>query len=143
MTDEQRPKVGVGVMIFKDGKVLLGKRISSHGVNEYSFPGGHVEYLESFEDCVRREVREECGLEIQNIQFVCVSNIVDYKPKHFITLSFSAEWESGEPHVLEPEKCENWDWYSLTDLPDPIFSFSQKVIEAYQTGKNYFDIESR
>lgn len=36
-------KVGVAVMILKDGKVLLSKRRGSHGEGEYSFPGGHLE----------------------------------------------------------------------------------------------------
>ena len=51
---ENHPKVGVGVMVLKDGKVLLTRRKGSHGAGEYSFPGGHLEYMESFEDCARR-----------------------------------------------------------------------------------------
>ena len=65
----QRPKVGIGVMIFKDDKILLGKRKGSHGEDEYAFPGGHLEYMESFAGCARREVSEECGIEIDNIRF--------------------------------------------------------------------------
>ena len=61
------PKVGVGVMIIKNGKVLFHKRKGSHGDGEYAWPGGHLEYMESFEDCVRREVYEEAGIEIKNI----------------------------------------------------------------------------
>lgn len=61
--------VGVGVMIFdKDGMILLGKRKGSHGAGEYSFPGGHLEYGESFEECAKREVMEECGIEIKNLE---------------------------------------------------------------------------
>ena len=45
----ERPKVGVGVMVFKDGKILLAKRKGSHGAGEYAFPGGHLEFGESFE----------------------------------------------------------------------------------------------
>ena len=48
MDKEQRPKVGIGVMVFKDGKVLMGKRKSSHGEGEWAWPGGHLEYMESF-----------------------------------------------------------------------------------------------
>ena len=65
----QRPNVGVGVMILKDEKVLLGKRKGSHGAGEYAFPGGHLEYLESFSTCAQREVMEECGIEIDQIRF--------------------------------------------------------------------------
>jgi 8-oxo-dGTP diphosphatase len=69
MQQEQRPKVGVGVMIFKDGKVLLGKRKSSHGDGEYAWPGGHMEYMESFEECAKRETMEETGMQIRNVRF--------------------------------------------------------------------------
>ena len=44
-----RPKVGLGVMVIKDGKVLMCKRKSSHGTGEWAWPGGHVEHVESFE----------------------------------------------------------------------------------------------
>ena len=52
--DENKPKVGMGIMILKDGKILLGKRKNSHGSGEYAFPGGHLEYMESFEGCAKR-----------------------------------------------------------------------------------------
>lgn len=53
------PKVGVGIMVMKNGKVLLGKRKGSHGTGKYAWPGGHMEHMESFEECAKREVREE------------------------------------------------------------------------------------
>ncbi len=65
----QKPKVGVGVMILRNDKVLFGKRRGSHGEGEFAFPGGHLEYMESFADCAKREVNEECGIEIDNIRF--------------------------------------------------------------------------
>lgn len=137
--DKERPKVGVGVMILKDGKVLLHKRKGSHGAGEYSWPGGHMEYMESFEDCVRREVREEAGIEIKNIRFLRLLNLKAYAPKHFIDLGFMAEWASGEPQVMEPDRCEAWGWYDLEDLPKPCFAGIATYIEAYKTGRNYFD----
>ena len=81
---KQKPRVGVGVMIFKNGKVLLSKRKGSHGEGEYSFPGGHLEYMESFEDCAVREVQEECGIKIKNINFLYLTNIKKYAPKHYV-----------------------------------------------------------
>ncbi|OGI64368.1 hypothetical protein A2914_01890 [Candidatus Nomurabacteria bacterium RIFCSPLOWO2_01_FULL_41_21] len=139
MDEEKITKVGVGVMILKDGKVLLGKRKSLHGEGQYSPPGGHLEHLEGFEDAVRREVMEECGVKIKNIKFVHVANIMHYAPKHYMNIFFSADWDSGEPEVLEPKKCESWDWYDLDNLPEPLFLQTKLGIENYKSGNHYND----
>lgn len=136
---ENKPKVGVGVMIFKDGKVLLGKRKGAHGEGEYAFPGGHLEHMESFEGCARRETREECGIEIENIRFQLLSNVTTYEPKHYVHIGLTADWKSGEPEVLEPEKCESWEWYDLDALPAPIFIMSQQAFDCHKTGGCYLD----
>jgi 8-oxo-dGTP diphosphatase len=77
-------RVGVGVMVLKDGEVLLGLRNGSHGAGEWAFPGGHLEYMETFEDCAKRETLEECGVEIQNIRFQLLANLRQYGPKHYV-----------------------------------------------------------
>lgn len=139
MGNIERPKVGIGVMIFKDGKVLLGKRKNAHGGGSYAWPGGHMEYMESFEDCAKRESKEEAGIEIQNIRFLRLMNLKTYAPKHYVDIGLVADWKSGEPQIMEPEKCEGWDWYDLDNLPQPLFDTIPNYIEAYKTGKNYFD----
>ncbi|MBP9855815.1 MAG: NUDIX domain-containing protein [Candidatus Pacebacteria bacterium] len=133
------PKVGVGVMILKEGKVLLGKRKGSHGAGEYSFPGGHLEYMESFEDCARREIEEECGIKVKNLRFQYLTNITQYAPKHYTHVGLMGEWESGEPQVLEPEKVEGWEWYTLDSLPEPLFTLCQLAFDAHKTGKVYYE----
>jgi 8-oxo-dGTP diphosphatase len=135
---ENIPKVGVGVMIWKDHKILLGKRKNAHGEGQYAFPGGHFEYMESFEDCARREVREEVGIELDNIKFQLLGNITDFAPKHYVQVSFTAEWKSGDVKVLEPEKCEGWEWFELDKLPDNIMITSRLSIESYKNGQIYF-----
>lgn len=136
-----RPKVGVGVIIFKDGKVLVGKRKASHGAGEYAFPGGHLEYMESFEDCAKRETMEECGIKIKNVRFLNVSNLIAYNPKHYVNIQLIADWESGEPQDLEPEKVNEWQWFPIDEIPGQKFIFSEQGIESIKTGRNYFDIE--
>lgn len=136
----QHPRVGIGVMIFKANKVLLGKRKNSHGEGAYAWPGGHLEYMESFEDCAKRETTEETGMKIINVKFLRLMNLKDYAPKHFVDIGLIADWQNGEPQILEPEKCEGWDWYDIDNLPQPLFSTIPSYIEAYKTGKNYFDM---
>ena len=132
-------KVGVGVMVMKEGKVLLGKRKSSHGAGEYAWPGGHMEYMESFEICVKREVKEETGIEIKNVRFLRLLNLKDYAPKHYVDVGLIADWKSGKPKVMEPDKAESWGWYEIDKLPKPLFSTLPAYFEALITGKNFFD----
>ncbi len=139
MEQEQRPKVGLGVMIFKDRKILFGKRKNAHGEGEYAWPGGHLEHMEGFEECAKRETLEETGMEIDNIKFLRLLNFKDYAPKHYVDILLTADWKSGEPQVLEPHKCEGWDWYDIDNLPEPLFKAEYSGIEAYKTGRNFFD----
>ena len=132
-------QVGIGVMIIKDGKVLLGKRKGKHGAGEYAWPGGHFEYMESFEQCARREVMEETGMEIDNVRFLRILNLNAYAPKHYVDIGLVADWKSGDPIVKEPERCEAWQWYDLDILPKPLFAPVESYVEAYKTGKNFFD----
>lgn len=134
------PRVGIGVMILRDGKVLLGKRKNSHGSGEYAFPGGHLEYGESFESCARRETIEETGIHIKNIRFQYLRNVLEYMPKHYVHINLLADWDSGEPKVMEPDKCENWQWYDIENLPSPLFKTIPFSIEAYKTGKYFWDV---
>lgn len=132
-------RVGMSVLIFKEGKILLGRRKNAHGAGEYATPGGHLEYMESFEQCAIRETLEECGITLKNIRFHMLANVISYAPKHYVHIGVIADWASGEPHVLEPDKCESWGWYDLDDLPQPLFATIVLAIESYRTGRMYFD----
>lgn len=141
MSGEQRPKVGVGLLIVKGGKILLGKRKGAHGEGEYAGAGGHLEQLESFEECSLRELAEEAGasLKVKNIRFLCVTNLRKYAPKHYIDIGMVAEWDDGNPEIMEPDKLENGNWYDMNDLPTPLFGVIPKYVEAYKTGRDYFN----
>jgi 8-oxo-dGTP diphosphatase len=134
VTVNPEPRVGIGVMILKDNQVLLARRRGSHGAGEYAFPGGHLEYMESFADCAKRETREECGVEITNIRFQFLRNLTEYAPKHYVHIALIADWGSGEPAVLEPDKAESWQWYELNHLPSPLFATYLQAIHHYRNG---------
>jgi len=126
-------------MLMKDSRVLLTKRKGSHGEGEYSFPGGHLEFGESFEDCARRETLEESGIEIDNIQFQYLANVKKYGGKHYVHIGLTADWKSGDPRNLEPDKSEGWEWYSFDDLPAPLFEMCRLAFQSSKTGQNYYD----
>ncbi|MFA6050194.1 MAG: NUDIX domain-containing protein [Candidatus Paceibacterota bacterium] len=137
---ENVTKVGVGVMIWKDGKVLLGKRLNEndHVPFQYAFPGGHLEYGESFEECCCRETLEETGMTIKNIRFVLVGNVTNLGPRHYIQIGFVADWESGEPQTMEPDKCEGWEWVDPKDFPENMMIHSKLIYDSFKTGQNYY-----
>lgn len=119
---KQRPYVGVAAIVIKNGKVLLGKRKNSHGAGTWQFPGGHLEFNESVEDCARREVFEETGIKIKNVRLGPYTNdIFIDEQKHYITLFAISEFDSGELKLREPDKCEAWNWFEWSKLPKPSF----------------------
>jgi 8-oxo-dGTP diphosphatase len=117
-----RPKVGLGVLIRHQGKILLGKRKNAHGEGDWCAPGGHLEAAESFEECALREVGEETGLKIKNLRFAtCTNDIFINEDKHYVTIIMVADWEGGDPELKEPDKCEKWEWFDWNNLPDHLF----------------------
>lgn len=140
MNEAKRPKIGIGLLVVRGDTILLGQRKSSHGTGEFGGPGGHLEQNESFEECVMREFAEEAGSEIKisDPEFLCVTNLRKYPPKHYVDIGMVAEWKSGTPMVGEPHKLESWNWYPMDKLPKPLFGCMENYIEAYKTGKKYF-----
>jgi len=127
----QRPLIGIGVIIIRDGNILLGKRRNTHGAGSWCCPGGHLEFGESFEACARREVREETGLEIENLRPGTFTNdLFSREGKHYVTLFMLADCPRGEPLVCEPDKCETWAWFSVDALPQPLFLPLENLFKA-------------
>lgn len=119
---ERRPIVGAGVLVVSDDAVLLGLRRGSHGAGTWSPPGGHLEYGEDPVACVRREALEEAGISLGACAFVGVTNdIFAAEGKHYVTLFYASTLAGGTPTVLEPEKCEAWQFWPWAGLPDNLF----------------------
>jgi 8-oxo-dGTP diphosphatase len=116
------PRVGVGVFVVHQGRVLLGKRRGAHGAGTWGLPGGHLEHGETIDHCARREVLEETGLDVLDVRLGPYVSDVFPEGKHYVTLFATARPSNGaEARVLEPEKCERWDWFVWEALPEPLF----------------------
>lgn len=122
--------MGIGVIIIKDGKVLLGQRKNAHGEGSWCPPGGHLEFGETWQECVERETKEETGLKIKNIRFGMTTNdIFPKEKKHYITIHMLVDYDSGEAKVMEPDKCERWEWFAWNELPRPLFIPTQNLLK--------------
>jgi 8-oxo-dGTP diphosphatase len=91
---EIRPKVGIGVYIV-DGKgnLLMTLRTSVHEPGTWCPPGGHLEMGESFLECSKKEVKEEVGLEIEEVELLAVVNNIFSQEKHYVNIDF-VPWAS-------------------------------------------------
>lgn len=115
-------RVGVAAVILREGRVLLGERIGSHGSHTWATPGGHLEMGESIEACAKRETFEETGLVIESFKKLTFTNdIFEKEGKHYVTLFVVGSCSSGEPQITEPDKCKQWKWFDLEELPEPLF----------------------
>lgn len=130
-------KIGVGVVIEKDGLILLGHRVNNYkdtgGIYEldsWTLPGGKQEYSETIEECAIREVKEETDLDITDIKVFGASD--DIAPnKHFITIHTIGKYVSGNVTIMENDKIDEWKYFDINDLPENIYSPSRKTIELY------------
>ncbi len=144
MIENKKPGVGFGVMILKEGKVLLGERHGDpekasselEGAGTWTMPGGKLHFRESFEDGAKREVMEETGMKINTIKVVCVNND-RVEEAHFITIGLFSDDFEGEPEVKGPDEITEWKWFDLEDLPSPLYFPSEKVLQNYKENKFY------
>ena len=114
-------KVGVAVIIIKDKKILLGKRINSIGHNTWAPPGGKMNYKETIENCAKRETLEETGIHINNVKKSTFTNDL-FENDHYVSCFVTAEYDNGNLELKEPDKCSEWKWFNLNDLPQPLFT---------------------
>lgn len=133
-------KIGTCVLLLDQDqqKVVLGKRKNSYMAGSYGLPGGRVELGEALVDTAKREVREETGIEILSLEFV--TTIRDFQGTHdFVHFVFASSDWVGQPKTLEPEKCEGWEWFSLSNLPEQILAGHKLAIQAYQSQQKLVD----
>ena len=116
------PRVGVAVIVERNGQVLMMKRKNAHGAGTWAVPGGHLEFGETLEECAIRETLEEVGVEIGDIRFAGITNDVFSKEgRHYITIWMQGRLKSGEPTIAAAREVAEVGWFRWKALPSPLF----------------------
>jgi nucleoside triphosphatase len=133
MGDQTFPESTVGVFIFNpQGQLLLLRSHKWPGC--YVVPGGHVELGERMEDAVLRETKEETGLDVVGLQFLCWQEFIYdpsfWKQKHFIFFDYACQTVSSEVHLNN--EAESYIWIDpIKALYLPVDRYTRVSIDKY------------
>ena len=115
-----RPILAVGTIVVHNGRVLLARRGKEPAVGRWSVPGGGVHLGEELRDAARREIREECGIEVE---LTDVLEIIERMTRdaegriqyHYVIVDYLATWVGGDltPSPEAPEIC----WVAPEEFP--------------------------
>lgn len=125
---------GVGAAIFnEEGKLFITKR-GQKAQNErgmWEIPGGAIEFGETCEEAIRREIREEVDVDIEVLELLGIhDHIIPEEHQHWLAPTFICNIVKGEPKILEPEKCEQIGWFTLEEAERlPLSSITRWDIE--------------
>lgn len=140
--EQKYPEPTVGALILNDRReILLAKSWKWHG--KYTLPGGHIEVGETAEEALKREVKEEVGLEIESMDFLILQEAINskefFKPKHFIFLDFVCRVKSSTVKIDNSEMQEA-KWVRPEEaLKLDIDSFTRNSIKKYLENRKRYD----
>ena len=138
----ERHKLIAAVYLFlaQDGKVLLSRRYNTgYHDGEYSLVAGHIEKGESATAAMVREAEEEAGIAIKP-ESLKLAHFIHRKGEdgdERMNFFFTTDRWDGEPHIVEPEKCDELRWFPIADLPENVIPYIRTAIENWHKGVLY------
>ncbi|APO74948.1 NUDIX hydrolase domain-containing protein [Rhizobium etli 8C-3] len=124
------PGLGVGLVILRDGKILLYKRILAPEAGHWSIVGGKVDHMEPIAEAARREAEEETGLTIARAELLGHAEVISgADAQHWVSFLYIATEVSGDPQLTEPEKLSDFGWFTRSELPTPLSDFAKAAID--------------
>lgn len=120
-------RIAVDALIIRENKILLIKRAVEPFKDLWALPGGGIDFDETAEEALYKEVLEETGLEVLSSKFLKVYTDPKRDPKQVITLSYLVETK-GEPKAGDDAK--EYQWFDLHALPKLGFDHNT-IIDEY------------
>jgi 8-oxo-dGTP diphosphatase len=137
------PRVGVGTVVMRKDRALVGLRAGSHAAGEWAFPGGKNDLGETVIETALRENLEEHGLDASEPRKLRYFTEDFFYNRHtgllerqFLTVFVVCESYDGEPVRVEPEKCLEWRWMRWDDLRSGVLLLMEgtaDIVQRYET----------
>jgi len=129
----KKPSVTADGIVTRGNELLLIRRGAQPFKGSYALPGGFLNYGETLEDCVLREVLEETGLKTRIVGLVGVYSSPDRDPRgHFVTAIFHLETVSGTARA--GDDASTAEWISLDRLPKFAFDHG-KIVQEFMASR--------
>jgi 8-oxo-dGTP diphosphatase len=115
-TPSNRPQLAVSAAIFRGPDLLVVRRAQSPAKGFFSLPGGRVEYGESLQAALHREVAEETGLSIDIVALAGWREVLpgQLHPGHYLIMSFAARWRAGD--VALNHELDEFRWIAPSEI---------------------------
>jgi ADP-ribose pyrophosphatase YjhB (NUDIX family) len=121
----------VFVVIEKDNKFLLLRRAGTGYMDGwYDLPAGHLEDQEELKAGAARELYEEASLKVvpADLKLTHVYQNHTGEPPHYGYMFVAKKW-SGEPKIMEPEKCDDIGWFSIEAFPSKTLPYTKFALK--------------
>lgn len=128
---EKNIRVGaIALLRNENNEILMMLRNREPAKNCWAIPGGKVEMFETLEETLKREMKEELGVEVEVTKFLCnIQDINKEKGEHWIMPVYETKILSGEIKNMEPEKHKELAWFSINSVPENISYMTKMVIK--------------
>jgi len=128
---EKTPRVGCGALIQDaNNRILLVKRRRAPEAGCWGFPGGKVDFGETVEDAICREIMEELGISIALNGLAHLVNYIDLdENQHWLAPVYKATISKGIPSIMEPHALSELAWYSLDELPGNLTEATRQTLK--------------
>jgi len=132
-------RVGCGALIIneKDETLLIKRGTKAKNQSGiWSQPGGAIDFGETVEHAIKREIDEELDVTVKLIKYLCYTNqILNKESQHWVTISYLAEIIKGEPKNLEAHKHDDMRWFPVDKLPSKLSITTKDSTKAYLSSR--------
>ena len=129
----------VHLVLIKRNKILLSRRFNTGWRDGmYGVVSGHVESGERATDAMVREAEEEAGMHInpKDLEFLHLTHRIDNGYERVDFFFKASKWR-GTPKNMEPNRCDDMQWFSVDAMPDNTVPYVRDAIDDIRNKKIY------